>query len=425
MRQSASRLLRFTPGISAPAIFIILTCRAAHADPVLVDFAQQVHPVLAARCLPCHSAEKRSGGLSLTSYEDVLEGGRNGAVVKPGKAGASLLIARITGETKPQMPLGGTPLSEAEISAVRSWIDQGARATPTSAAAKPKWEAPLVLTAPAKPAVVWKDWTSPVDVYAAAYLAKHGAAEPQLISDSTFARRAYLDIWGLLPPPAELKAFVEDHHSNKRQQLVATLLADDGAYAENWISYWNDLLRNDEGVSYYSETASRKSISDWLFAALKTNLPYDKFVRQLLNPARAADPEGFLIGVNWRGDRERQSDAGHAGSTEYGTDLSRRQPEVQLLPRQLYQQVEASRRLLDGQLLLQREQAAASSVRRAAGTVCHPGLSLSRAEPHTRFRQHCRSPFHRSRYLHRSPQWPSRPYRSESNLAAANRARDC
>ena len=56
-----------------------------------------------------------------------------------------------------------------------------------------------------------------------------------------------------------------------------------------------------KGVNYYSETASRKSISGWLLAALESNLPYDQFVSELLNPSAAEDPDGFLVGVNWRG----------------------------------------------------------------------------------------------------------------------------
>ncbi len=79
------------------------------------------------------------------------------------------------------------------------------------------------------------------------------------------------------------------------------LLADNDKYAEHWISFWNDLLRNDEGVNYYSETASRKSISAWLLSSLESNVPYDQFVAKLINPADSADPDGFLIGVNWRG----------------------------------------------------------------------------------------------------------------------------
>ena len=267
----------------------------------LVDFNQEIHPLLAERCLPCHSGEKRSGGLSLANYSDTLDGGRSGATIKPGNSSASLLIARLTGETKPQMPFGGKPLGESEIALVRTWIDQGARPTPSSAAAKPKWEAPLFLETPAKPLVTWKAWKEPVDLYVSAYLAKQGTPEPRLISDAAFARRAYLDIWGLLPPPADLRAFIKDLHPDKRQQLAAKLLANNQNYAENWISFWNDLLRNDEGVSYFSETSSRKSISGWLLNSLKTNLPYNQFVRQLLNPTPVTDSEGFLVGVNWRG----------------------------------------------------------------------------------------------------------------------------
>ena len=75
-----------------------------------------------------------------------------------------------------------------------------------------------------------------------------------------------------------------------------------GKYAEHWISFWNDLLRNEDGVTYFSETAGRKSITDWLLASLESNLPYDQFVTKLLNPSAPTDPEGFLVGVNWRGE---------------------------------------------------------------------------------------------------------------------------
>ena len=59
--------------------------------------------------------------------------------MKPGDSAASLLIKRITGEIAPRMPLGGDPLSEKELALLRTWIDEGARATPTSAAGKARW----------------------------------------------------------------------------------------------------------------------------------------------------------------------------------------------------------------------------------------------------------------------------------------------
>jgi hypothetical protein len=269
--------------------------------PAMVDYDRQVHPILAARCFSCHSQEKRSGGLSLGAYSDVLNGGRSGAAVKPGDSGASLMVRRITGEMQPRMPLGGQPLSATEIATIRSWIDQGARINPTAAPAQPKWEAPLALKRPPVPEPVWNDWAEPLDRFVSAYLVKHGVAEPPPVSDAAFIRRAYLDIWGLLPSPDELRTFVNDQKLQKREMLVERLLADNQKYAENWISFWNDLLRNDEGVNYYSETASRKSITNWLLTALESNLPYGQIVSKLLNPSSSGDPDGFLVGVNWRG----------------------------------------------------------------------------------------------------------------------------
>jgi hypothetical protein len=267
-----------------------------------IDYQQQVHVILAAKCLNCHSAERRSGGLSLAAYADALEGGRSGAAIRPGSSPGSLLVQRITGEVTPQMPLGRAPLTAGEIATIRTWIDEGARATVTSAPATPKWEAPLALLRPAIPEVVWNGWTAPVDRFVARYLKNHGTSEPPLIGDAAFARRAYLDIWGLLPPPEELRAFLADRNPDKRAVLAHRLLGDNDKYAEHWISFWNDLLRNEEGVNYHAETSTRTSITNWLLPALLTNVPYDRMVGQLLNPNAADDPVGFLIGVNWRGE---------------------------------------------------------------------------------------------------------------------------
>jgi Protein of unknown function (DUF1549)/Protein of unknown function (DUF1553)/Planctomycete cytochrome C len=268
----------------------------------LVDYQRQVRPVLDEACSECHSQDKRKGGLSLATYDDVLEGGRSGAAVRPGNSAGSLLVHRVSGETEPQMPKDELPLDDASIALIRLWIDQGARATPSSAPAPAPWEAPLALDRPPLPPVRWRTWTSTIDRFVADYLAGRHAMEPAAVSDAVFARRVYLDVWGLLPTPEELSAFLVDRSPSKRDALVARLLADNQKYADHWISFWNDLLRNEDGVTYFSETAGRKSITDWLYGALASNLPYDQFVGKLINPTSPADPEGFLVGVNWRGE---------------------------------------------------------------------------------------------------------------------------
>ena len=119
------------------------------------------------------------------------------------------------------------------------------------------------------------------------------------VPDQTYARRVYLDTWGLLPTPEQLAEFEADKRPGKRALLADKLLSNSQNYAEHWMSFWNDHLRNDEGVVYHGE---RKYITSWLRKALEQNLPYDKFVYSLLNPTAKDDPEGFIIGVNWRGE---------------------------------------------------------------------------------------------------------------------------
>lgn len=152
---------------------------------------------------------------------------------------------------------------------------------------------PLALRRPAPPEAT--AGAHPIDAFVEKYWREQDLKEPPRVPDALFARRVYLDAWGLVPTPRQLDEF---HRSKDRAALVDRLLADRGNYTEHWISFWNDLLRNDEGVVYHGE---RKSITTWLRKALDENLPYDRFISALLNPSTPSDPDGFLIGVNWRG----------------------------------------------------------------------------------------------------------------------------
>ena len=92
----------------------------------------------------------------------------------------------------------------------------------------------------------------------------------------------------------------EDADPHKRERLVDELLANRTSYSQHWISFWNDLLRNDEGVEYAGD---RESITKWLLRALEQNLPYDRLSISAVEPYSSGTKwRGFLIGVNWRGD---------------------------------------------------------------------------------------------------------------------------
>jgi hypothetical protein len=82
------------------------------------------------------------------------------------------------------------------------------------------------------------------------------------------------------------------------QDIVRELLADDVAYADHWLTFWNDLLRNDyTGTGFI--TGGRRQITTWLHRSLVANVPFDRFVRELVSPAD--ESRGFIDGIVWRG----------------------------------------------------------------------------------------------------------------------------
>jgi mono/diheme cytochrome c family protein len=262
-----------------------------------VDFASQVKPILEASCVKCHARGKAKGGFSLETRPSFLRGGDSGSAVVPGRSRESYLVELVSGlDPDNVMPKKGSRLKPAQVSLLRAWIDQGARWDEAISFERK----PTLNLAPRKPElpVGTSRTQDPVDRLMSPYLREHGIPRPAVVLDRLFARRAYLDVVGLLPAPEELDAFVQDPHPDKRDRLVEALLADRRRYAAHWLTFWNDLLRNDyRGTGYIDD--GRKQITGWLMNALLDNLPFDEFVRQLVNPN--PDTEGFANGIVWRG----------------------------------------------------------------------------------------------------------------------------
>ncbi len=80
--------------------------------------------MLKAECFGCHNAEKKKGGLVLTSRESLLKGGDEGPVVAPGKPDESKLARALLPEADPHMP-PKKQLDDAQIKAIREWIKRG------------------------------------------------------------------------------------------------------------------------------------------------------------------------------------------------------------------------------------------------------------------------------------------------------------
>lgn len=131
----------------------ILLAVLAWSDPTL-DYSRDVKPILAARCASCHGAIRQKAGLRLDTAALMRQGGESGAAIEPGQSKASLLIERVTAtEASERMPpeSEGTPLSPAEVAALRAWIDRGAHAPPEPTPPDPRQH--WAFQPPARPAI--------------------------------------------------------------------------------------------------------------------------------------------------------------------------------------------------------------------------------------------------------------------------------
>lgn len=110
-------------------LFVIVALLAGSvADAASTSsFNSQVAPILQKNCLACHSSAAKMGGLVMESYDALMKGGTHGQVIIPGKADDSRLIQMLEGKIQPRMPFNGEPLPAADIAAIKSWIDAGAK----------------------------------------------------------------------------------------------------------------------------------------------------------------------------------------------------------------------------------------------------------------------------------------------------------
>jgi hypothetical protein len=92
-------------------------------------YARHIYPVLDANCVGCHGRSKVKGNLRLDTYDRLMRGGEDGAVIIPGIPERSTLLKRITlpKDDKKFMPSEGKPpLTPDEIAWIKAWIQQGA-----------------------------------------------------------------------------------------------------------------------------------------------------------------------------------------------------------------------------------------------------------------------------------------------------------
>jgi hypothetical protein len=121
-------------------------------------------------------------------------------------------------------------------------------------------------------------------------------------TDGEWCRRVHLDLVGRIPTVAELRRFLAAPASARRPELVARLLGPeyDDEYARHWTDVWTTALI---GRDTTNELVDRAGMRQWLRQALAGNMPYDRFMEELVT-ARGVNAdrrgvEGFNGATNF------------------------------------------------------------------------------------------------------------------------------
>ena len=229
--------------------------------------------IIQKNCLSCHGQAAMSG-LDLRSRESQMKGGTRGAALKPGDASGSVLYRLVSGAQKPIMPPSGA-LKPEEVATIKHWIDTGAPDLALAKQAAPKYWA---FVPP-----VHKDYGgNAIDVF---------YPSTKVADKRTLVRRAYLDLLGLPPTPAQVDAFVTSSDGEAWPKLIDQLLASPH-YGERWARHWLDLVRyaDSAGYEFDRDRPTAWRFRDYVVNSLNADKPYNQFIREQLAGDENAQP---------------------------------------------------------------------------------------------------------------------------------------
>lgn len=133
-----------TPYLSALAAGALLALGAGDAlavdtsklplpVPRKVDFAKEVYPIFAEKCISCHGPQKQKGKYRMDTKDFAMKPGSDGPYIIAGSSEKSPLVHMVAGLIEEGLmpppsdkPGESEPLTKEQIGLLRAWIDQGA-----------------------------------------------------------------------------------------------------------------------------------------------------------------------------------------------------------------------------------------------------------------------------------------------------------
>ena len=282
---------RPNPLPAAVAFALLLVAGSPGADGAgdpTATFRDQVEPILARRCLACHShaAGQIEGNLALDWKSGWATGGDRGPAILPGSPDESLLI-RAVRHVDADLKMPDDKLPDGEIAILEAWVREGAIdprvAEPATALTSGDWWSLRPLIAPPLPSDTGPDPKSPIDAFLDERLAKAGLVGVPEADRRTFIRRVSIDLHGLPPTPEDVAAFSADAAPDAHERLVDRLLAAP-RFGERMARHWFDSIHfaDSHGFEHDVFRPSAWPYRDWVIKAFNDDLPWPTFVRAQL-----------------------------------------------------------------------------------------------------------------------------------------------
>lgn len=292
---------------------------AAEEPPKLGDadrfFLEHVRPILAARCVSCHGADKAEGGLRLDSREAAVQGGDSGPGLVPRKPDESLIVMAVKRTHKVLEMPPKQKLSTTDVAVLERWILEGApwpadlRVVHEVPAASDEivgdaWSDPRnpivqlfggerlnlwslkPVVRPDVPNATRDDWArNDLDRFVLARFEEDGVPAPAAADARTLARRLHFDLAGLPPTPQQVSEFEESvqrrGYNEAAAALVDELLAS-SRFGEHFARLWLDVVRysDSNGFDWDEFRPQAWRFRDYVVRSINADKPYDQFIRE-------------------------------------------------------------------------------------------------------------------------------------------------
>lgn len=272
---------------------------AGNGNASAVRYDRDIRPLLSDRCFKCHGpdAGTRRAELRLDQFDSATGSANGVAAIVSGDVEGSELWKRINStDAEEQMPppqANKRALTAEEKDLLKRWIAGGA-------AYEPHWS----FVPPVKPTaadVQDEAWgKNEIDRFVLARLEKEGIRPAPEADRETLVRRVFLDLTGLPPTPEEVDGYLKDVEEEKGKEHGQGARGPSGAYerlvdrllneepyrsrmAERLATPWMDAARYADTCGIHTDNGRQMwAWRDWVLAAYRENMPYDRFVVEQL-----------------------------------------------------------------------------------------------------------------------------------------------